>query len=268
MGGGTPEKQTITTRYAPYLETAHQSLITVAGYAYAASCASPLDGLGSLDFDDSIATALSDFDTYMKSLDIDSIFDSAFSNTVYGPVVSSLITEEAGILSDDLANEVLPRFRSGMRDINSVMSTTFVIGEAMLEANRIKALSRFSADIRGKMMSVAVDRWKTILNWKKAVAEMSAQIVKMEISSMLDGDSTNADILTKHGMWRMYTLQYYSQALAALTGAQDTTSDVMGPSKAQKAIGGALAGAGIGAAVGGPVGAAVGAGIGALISLF
>ena len=67
---------------------------------------------------------------FMAGLDVEYLFDQAFKNTTDGPVIHNLVSEQASILSDDLANDIIPRYEVGMRDINAVESGTFVIGKA------------------------------------------------------------------------------------------------------------------------------------------
>jgi hypothetical protein len=267
MGGGGSEKQTITNRYADYLESAHHTVIDLAIAAYGGGGGSPYGSFGGLDFDSGIASLYADFSTYMKSLDIDSIFSQAFSSTVYGTAVANLISEEASILSDEVENVALPRFREGMRDINSVMSSTFVVGEAMIEANRIKAISRFSADIRGKLIAVAEDRWKSTLTWNKGVVDTYAQLLKLEISASLDVDVHNADIADRGATFKFRGIQWPIAAVAALTGAMTTTTEGPEKSKVAGALGGALSGAAAGSMFG-PWGAGIGAAVGLIGGLF
>jgi len=48
-----------------------------------------------------------------------------------------------------------------------VLSSSFVIGKAMLETARTKALSKYDAELRHAMLPVAAARWQTHLSGTK-----------------------------------------------------------------------------------------------------
>lgn len=51
-------------------------------------------------------------------------------------------------LDDEIANKVLPRFRRGMQDIGAVVSSSFAIGEAIIEGFRDRDVSRHASTLR------------------------------------------------------------------------------------------------------------------------
>lgn len=283
MGGDKTSTQTV--RFAPYVEAHHSSFLNeVEIRRIIAINSSPYLTYTDIDIEDAffgagyvIGSYPSLYDMYgkfMAGLDIEVLFDQAFQDTINGPVVNNLITAEADILADDLETDAMPRFEAGMRDLNAVMSSTFVVGKAMMETARTKAISRFSADIRGKLLPIVTERWSNHLTWNRSVTEMYAQILKFYISAEMDVKDHNLEVRVRAAMWPFSVLQYETAALGALTGAQDVKQTVAGASKAQKAIGGAMMGAAGGAmvgaqigAAGGPIGALGGAAIGAIIGL-
>jgi hypothetical protein len=166
------------------------------------------------------------------------------------------------------------------------MSSTFVIGTALIKDTRVKAIEKFSAELKYRMIPVVSDRWKAHLGWNKDVVMNYAEIMKLYFSAKMDTDDINYAMAAKDKLWPFTVLEYERAALGALQGATTTTSDVAGSSRAlqgattttsdvagssqtQRAIGGALSGAAVGGylaastAMGGPVGA----GIGALLGL-
>ena len=54
------------------------------------------------------------------------------------------------VLNDQLSSDVLPRFEAGMRDINAVQSSAFVIGRAIIEGMGARDVAKFDADLRYK----------------------------------------------------------------------------------------------------------------------
>lgn len=206
---------------------------------------------------------------FMAGLDIEYLFNQAFTDTTNGAIVHNLVSEQAAILSDDLANEIIPRYEVGMRDINAVVSGTFVVGKAMLERKRTQELSRFDSEIRYKMIPVAVERWKTHLEWNKQVVTTYAEIVKFYFMAVLDVDGYNYEMHAKDLLWPFTVYDFERLALSAVGSPGGGTGiGTAGASRGAKVIGGAMAGAASGAMVGGPWGAAVGGVLGLAAGFF
>jgi hypothetical protein len=206
---------------------------------------------------------------FMAGLDIEVLFDQVLEDTVNGRVVSDLISAEASILEDDIIENAAPRFEAGLRDMNSVMSSSFVIGRAMMEVGRTKSISRFSADVRGRLLPLATERWKSHLSWNKETIEMYAQILKFYFMAKSEMDIHNLQMHTKNALWPFTVLHFSVEAIGALQAARDVKTDIAGASTAAKALGGAMMGAAAGAqigasfgAAGGPWGAAIGGVVG------
>lgn len=290
--GGDKDTQTQTIRYAPYLESHHRDLLfdiqaqrtrlSVDMNGDGIWDSSPYKDYADFSIEDAFfgaGYALGSFPSlydmygkFMAGLDVEVLFDQAFEDTINGTVVDNAITAEADRLEDDLVQNAIPRFETGLRDINSVMSSSFVIGRSIMETARTKAISRFSAELKARLIPVAVDRWAKHLDWNRSVIEMYAQILKFYFISKIDIDNQNFEIAAKNALWPFTIFQYEVSALGVLNGAKDVTSDVAGASKGAKILGGAMMGASSGAAVGaafgsagGPIGAGIGAGIGALV---
>lgn len=274
MGGGkSSDKQTTTMRYAPYFEMYHEQALKLTFDAYYTmpgqdDWTTPYSNYTNLSFSSELAGLMTDFQDMMENLDAGGLFNQAFIGVTSGSIIQTLVTEEAGILSDDIEAEALPRFETGLRDINSVISSSFVVGRALIEDARTKALSRFSADLRGKLIPAAIERWKTTLGWNKEVIDTYSNILKLEITAKMDIDNHNLEIAAKNALWWFNGLQYLFAALSASHGPYTTSTETSGSSKAAKAMGGALMGASAGAAVGGPIGAAIGGVVGLVSGLF
>jgi hypothetical protein len=290
--GGDKDTQTQIIRYAPYLEQHHQEILDIVrsnrtrllvnSTGFGPPDSSPYKDYVDFSIEDAFfgaGYALGSFPSlydmygkFMAGLDIEVLFDQTFEDTINGTVVDNAISAEADRLEDDLVQNAIPRLETGLRDINSVMSSSFVVGRAMMETARTKAISRFSAELKARLIPVAADRWARHLEWNRSVVEMYAQVLKFYFLSKIDVDNHNFEIAAKNALWPFTILQYEISALGVLNGAKDITSDVAGASKASKILGGAMMGASAGAMTGaaigsggGPIGAAIGAGVGALV---
>jgi len=285
--GGAAERTTNTIRYAPYIEAEHTEVLTAYSdhrdFLLWDPAAQNSDFRPYMDYTDieienaffGIGYALDSFPSlydmygkFMAGLDVEVLFDQIFSDTVDGTVVRELVSAEAGILEDDIIENAAPRLETGLRDINSVMSSSFVVARGMMEVARTKALSRFSADIRGKLLPLVTERWRTHLDWNRNMIEMYAQILKFYITAKVDIDSHNIDIHVKNVLWPFTILHFNTAALGVLQGAVDSKTTVAGASTAARAIGGAMQGASAGAMVGGPWGAGIGGVLGLAAGLF
>jgi len=265
-GGGD---STSIVRFAPYIEENHEAFLnTVATYREALTDDSPFDGFSDIVLDAAffgvgytIASFPSLYDMYgkfMAGLDVDTLFSQIFEDAVNAPEINDLVAAESSLLDDEITDKVLPPILTGARDINSVLSSTFVIAKTIPRDTQLKLISKFSAEAKYRMIPVAVDRWKTHLDWNKNIVMSYAEIMKLFYSAKMDIDDYNYSMAAKNKLWPFTVLEYERAALGALTGATTTNKDVAGGSKAQKAIGGALSGAAMGAQVAGPYGAVVG----------
>jgi len=287
--GGSSSKSKTYIRYAGYVEENHEEFLNaVAAFRVGATGRSPFADYNS-DFLESqntlfesaffgagyyISSFPSLYDMYgkfMAGLDIDSLYDQMFEDTVNAPEVSNLVSAEAALYDDDINTNVLPRFLAGMRDINAVQSSSFVIGRSIIEDSRVKAVSKFSAELKYKLIPVATERWKAHLEWNKGVVLTYAELTKLYFAAKMDVVGFNYEMAVKDILWPFTVLDYERAALGALQGAAKTTSDVAGSSTAGKAIGGALGGAAAGAMMtpGAPlVGGAIGGVLGLASSFF
>lgn len=280
-GGGDGGDRETTIRYAPYVENKHSAFLnTVASYRASTTGDSPFTGYTDIDIENAFfgsGYAISSFPSlydmygkFMAGLDIDTLYSQLFEDTVNAPEVNNLVSAEATLLDDDIETSILPRFQTGARDINSVMCSSFVVGKSLIEEARIKMLSKFSAELKYRIIPIVTERWKTHLAWNEDVVKTYAEIMKLYYSAKMDIDSTNYGMAVKDKLWPFTVLEYERAAIGALQGATTTTSDVAGTSQARKAIGGAMSGAAMGAMVGSVVpgvGTAIGAGVGGAIGL-
>ena len=282
--------QIITVRYAPYIESRHMTFLRHAaemryniltGEQYPGSMVlddSPFAEHSAIVVDDAffgtgytIASFPSLYDMYgkfMAGLDIDTLFSQIFEDTVNASEINDLVAAESTLLNDEITEKALPPILTGARDINSVMSSTFVIARAIPRDTQIKLVEKFSSELKYRMIPVAVDRWKTHLEWNKNIVMSYAEIMKLFFSAKMDVEDFNYSTLAKDKLWPFTVLDYERAALGALQGATTTNKDVAGGSTAQKALGGAASMAATGAMFGGLPGAVIGGVLGLAGSLF
>ena len=260
-GGGGGGVNVNYVCYAPYVEAAHKSfLTTVQAQRNLVIGKSPFKGYEDIEVDDAffgagyiISSFPSLYDMYgkfMAGLDIEALWSQVFRNVVDSPVVADLVAAESDLLDDDIEINSLPRLQTGMRDINSIIGSTFVIGKAIIEDAKVKSLSKFSADLKYRLIPVAANRWATHLEWNKGVIGVYAEIMKFYFSAKIDVNEINYSMAAKDKLWPFTVLDFERASLGALQGAMSSKTDVAGASTASKVIGGALTGAAMGVMIG------------------
>ena len=287
QGGGGSGDSRSEVRYAPYVEDHHTTFLsTIATRVSSVIDNSPFSGWTDVDLTDAffgsgytIASFPSLYDMYgkfMAGLDVDVLYTQIYEDTVNSPAINELVSAEADLLDDDITANVIPRFEVGMRDINSVMSSSFVVGKSLIEDARVKSVAKFSAGLKYQMIPVVSDRWKAHLDWNKGVTLTYAEIIKLYYSAYMDTKDMNYSMQAKNSLWPFTVLEFQRAAIGALQGAVTTQTDVAGSSRGAKAISGALTGAALGGTIGSAVltgttlgmsGGVIGAAAGAVVGL-
>lgn len=278
-GGGGGGDTTNTIRYAPYIENAHSRFLndtysyrvaTINNNAYASFSTIPVDegffGTGYI-----LASFPALFDIYGKfvaGLDIEALWAEVMDSTTESPQANELVRAESALLNEELESSILPKFYTGMRDLNAVMSSTFVVGKALLYDTKQKLVEKFSAELKWKLVAVAQDRWKAHLAWNTEAVTTYAKLFDLYFSAKTNVTRMNYELLAKKSLWPMEVLDYERANLGALQGAMKQTQDKGGGSSGSSILGGALSGAAAGGMIGGPWGAAVGGVLGGIAGLF
>lgn len=278
--GGGGDTTTIV-RFAPYIESHHQNFLnSLWANVTAIMTDSPYDEWEDVDFDDAffgIGYVMTSFPSlydmygkFMAGLDVETLFEQILDQSINSAAINNLVSAHATELSDDIIENADPRFVTGMRDINSVISSSFVVGRGMMETARTKALSKYDAELRYRMLPIAAERWTRHLAWNSDVIRVYAEIMKLYFAGKMDITKLNYEMAAKDALWPFTVLDFMRAGLGALTGAQKTTTDVAGTSTTQSAIGGAMVGAAAGWQLSGgnPTGAIVGGILGLGAGLF
>jgi len=269
-GGGGGGTNINYVRYAPYIEDKHSHFLSaVERYAEKARENNPFKNYDDVDVEDAffgvgftISSFPSLYDMYgkfMAGLDIDALYSQIFTTVTNSPEVNALIAAESVSMDDDIETTSLPRLELGARDLNSVMSSSFIVGKSIVEDAKVKALSKFSAQLKFNLIPLAESIWKTHLEWNKGVVGVYSEIMKFYFSAKTDTDEINYAMAAKSALWHFTVFDFQRACLGALQGATVQKSDVAGASTASKVLSGALSGASMGAMIGGQISPAVAA---------
>ena len=119
------EDQTVTVRYAPYIEEKHAAfLAATATYRAALTGDSPFDGYTDIEVElaffgtgytiASFPTMYDMYGKFMAGLDIDTLFSQMFEDTVNAPEVNDLVAAESALIQDDV-DEAVTNIEVGMK---------------------------------------------------------------------------------------------------------------------------------------------------------
>lgn len=285
--GGSSSDNTI--RYAPYLEKAHGQLLNHGGsdtpdlsvmdVFNAALNQAPYADYTPLYVNDAFfgdgyeiknfPTLFDMFGKFMGGIDVCDLYGKIYENIVHAPEINEAVSAQAALLDDDIKANVMPRYLAGMRDINSVMASSFIIGKSIIEDARVKSINKFASEIRLRAVDAAVSMWGTHLKWNQSVTTTYADLFKLYYSSALEVDRTNLEYATKAELWNLNLFDNVRAMLGAMSGSA-AASGANEPSQAAKSIGGVMSGAASGAMIGSAVpgiGTTIGAGVGAVMGL-
>ena len=215
-------------------------------------------------------TAVGAFNTRVDALDPDGDWEAAVDGVV--AKADGAVFDDTYILADidafrtkldeQITNTVLPRFQAGLRDVNAVMSSAFVIGESIIEGMATSDITKYGTDLRVKLnlqrndfilkgVESVLRNLYAVAELEKNVAHYTVEAQRMRIASLKEKKDTENTISIKNGRWDLETFQYGANLLAAIGGGTVTPQSPDGPSVGASAIGGALSGGALGSAVSG-----------------
>ena len=239
MGGSDTTTTTGTSaiRFADYVEAKHSSFLEeTQAQRITAIPDNPFDGYTDIEVDDaffgasytisSFPSLYDMFGKFVAGLDVEALYTQSLETATNTPEINDLVTAESTLLDDDIEANILPRFELGARDINSVMSSSFVIGKSVIEEARVKSIAKFSAQLKYNMIPISVDLWKTHLTWNTNVIINYLEVMKIYFATKTNIDSTNYGMAASDKLWPFTVLKYEGAALGALTGTGEgaTTS--------------------------------------------
>ena len=301
-GGGASGK----VGYPAYVEVCHGNWLnhtggvvdnitsSVTDVMNAALGNSPYTALVPYDPDADIATYLASISTLeaLVAAFIGNLSLTVPTVTLPGYVSESDITADMAAheaqlesLKDNrLTGTVLPRFEAGMRDIGAVISSAFVIGRAIIEADadaeitrevarhgsqlrvsmkptdaQVGELNLREAAIEQKNQELILSARNVELEFQKVVSHLVVEAHRIKIVAKKEEADLDAEYDVADAKWDLELFQHGANVMAAPSGG---TAIPGKKSTAASVIGGGLSGAAAGMMVGGPVGAAVGGALG------
>jgi hypothetical protein len=214
--------------------------------------------------DPGLATLLGTFIASVKTNVDAALLNEAYITNQSNKYLSSLVAQKTA--------KLIPIFESGMRDINAVMTSSFVLGEYAIAAEVTRETALFEANLRielGKQRNDAIKVLSTSLldlylkhtAMRGDLAKLWMDVDRLSIIANKEEIEQQTDYDVQEARWPYDLYMYGGNMLSSIGGGHGGADTAMGPSKTQSAMSGAIAGATIGAGFGG-VGAIAGAVIG------
>jgi len=278
----------VTVRYAPYLEKTHRVLtgvdveppfFTMMQALNAAWHKSPYkDGFDSINVDrgffgtvesdptkfyriESFPSLWDMFGKFMGGLDLHLLWGDVYEDVVHGPEVANSIAAHSALLRDEVDIKIMPNFLAGMRDINAIQSSVFIVGKALIYDAHTKAVSEFGANLRIAALDLSFKLWNKHLDWDSTVIKTYSDMYKLYFAVKFDNDRSELEYKVKDVLWDLGLFEYARAFTGTLNGAAATTGRNE-PSQLMKSLSGTISGAATGYQVGGEYGAIAGAALG------
>jgi len=284
-GGGGSSSGAVS--YPAYMQTIHETWLdemsifittaTTGDSPFASSVAyDPTTRIAAMD------TAVGAFNTVVDALsnetDWESATDAAVAKIDAAVVDDEYITADvaafADLEDDQITNTILPAFQTGMRDVNAVYSSAFVMGEAFIYGMRDRDVAKYTSELRIKLnhqrielirasTEVMIGTLMKRVEFEQSVAHYTIEANRLGIIGFKEQDEKDLVITDMDARWDMDVYQYGANLLAGISGASNRPGGQAEMSRGQSAMQGVAAGASVGS-VGGPYGAAIGAVIGGI----
>jgi len=226
---------TVTLRFAPYIENKHVSAMDEAVAARTAVIDnSPYAAYSAISADDaflgvgiilsSFSSMYDTFGKHLSGLDIDSLFTNAIADKIAD--TETVVKSEIALLDDSIDQAQEQKLLS--RSLNSSNSSTFVIAQANIERNRIKKTTEFRLAVKYSLIPGVVETWVKTLSWDKSLVTQYAKSLKDYYLCRINSSDYGYKIKSNDALWPINVLGYELSMIAAMTGSS-ATNKVMTP---------------------------------------
>lgn len=171
-------------------------------------------------------------------------------------LVIAVVNAESALLDSDINQTTLPQFQNGMRDINAIMGSAFVVGESIIWSQKAKALAKTDATLRYDSLKLQIDTTVKAEDYnlriavaqsevQRAILTMAGDFAKLYAVMRTELDNNNLEIVAKDKLWDVKVFQYGGNFLGSIAGSAVSTD---GGTQGNKAAAIASTVIGIGAA--------------------
>lgn len=289
-------EQVVRVRYAEYLEQLHEEIVSrVRGIAFdTTSRINPFGKFTPWDLDqlyidpemrdDEISAFPKLFDQYAEhvlNLDLLQLYMDSINQAVNVRVpgtsvrvIDAQVGARSAWLMDEFDSKIGPRISAGFRDLNSVMSSQFIIAKTIALRDHTRQLNDYSLQLTKQSIEIGNQVWSQMMVWHAKIPEAYSQVLATYNAARIDTEKHVFEMSAKACLWPFTVFGHLVSILSAMAGATTTNSSVAGESPGSTGggrLGGVLGGAMSGAVAGSVVpgwGTLAGGIVGAIGGLF
>lgn len=234
------------------------------------------------DFSPSVSTFSS-----LSQIDLTSIIlqyrnNSQVSSLLFNPIslVGGVTNANSSLVQSDFNQIKINQFHSAMRDINAVMSSGFIVGEAVIWSQKSRVLSEAMGDselrlkgiqdlVQGTVEDSQLQLRSSVLNFElqKDITNITQQFTQFYGVMRVTLDNNNLELIAKDKLWRVKVFQYGGNFLGSLHGSAVSVETGADPHSSLNIAEDTVTGLTWGARIGsffGPWGTVIGGAIGAI----
>lgn len=253
-GGGTGADDTKGLSLAIKNAITTNPYTGLTGYDPSTNIASMVTAIDTFAATITAMNAHTDFDTYQNAAAAQ--IDATISPDAY---ILARVQAHASALDTEVSAKIIPRFNAGMRDINAVQTSAFVIGRAIIEIDRNEKVDKFMADLRfqadakrGDLIQAATNEMVRMhlqkIELGRVVAAMTIEELRLAIAAQSDYNTEVKALAADLGRWPLEVYKYGANMLASIGGG--TTSSVpMDGNKTARIVGAGLSAAIVAASI-------------------
>jgi hypothetical protein len=242
MGGSSGGSSDTTIHYDSTVMNAYQQLIW---YTYDGGFMNSLNqtpySFGMSDVNNAFLDFHNNFYlVYMANIDPVFLLTQIQDIMVNHSVIDADIAAENQFLEDDINQNILPKLRAGLRDIGAVMTSAFLDAQALVEMNKQKTISKYSAGMKIKALDMSHDIWAKLLAWRQGIVQQYLDEIKNYYACAHTYFTVGNDVTAKNILWPWTILDNVRAIVGSLNGAQaghSTTSNPPGLQVAGQYVG-------------------------------
>lgn len=258
-------------RFAPYVEVRHENFLDTTNMTVISAIpGNPYD-----DYDSSyltigmglsvVGSIYEYFGSHLSGFNVELLWAEVFNDRINSPEVNEVFLQEKKLFDDEFIKSI-NEYALQMRDINAVVSSSFVIGKAKLESQRIKKLSSISSQYKGNMIPEISKDFLTFLKNQKNEVIQYTTMMKIWYQFKIDTDDMDTNVDARKTLWPFTVLDSEGLALNALKGMRSYKKTLGKRNRSELSKGllmqssmltGMFTGMYYGAAIGGPYGALI-----------
>jgi hypothetical protein len=244
MGGGssnssTPAWQSKEIRFAPYIEASHSALLAASYSARVAALNnSPYVNYTDIDYEAAIVgvgytitsfpTLYDMYGKFMSGFDVETLWGKSFDKIMNLDEVEDMVDSETTSIDAFPEIDSIPDLKVLARELNTVCSSSFVIGKALIESKRIKKVAEVSAEAKYALLSDVMSDSVNGLNWRKAVTDNYAELFKTFYLAAAQCTDANYKFATNDVLWNLNILDFERAALGVFHPRSQFTKQMLG----------------------------------------